>query len=75
MILLINKLPRKGWLITSFLILAILFLVMGASLQAVEFHPSHWLTVLFYIVCQFFFNWGEWVQLHTLFYLILTNAP
>jgi PHS family inorganic phosphate transporter-like MFS transporter len=54
MIVLINKLPRKGWLIISFLILALLFLIMGATLQAVEFHPSHWFTVIFYIICQFF---------------------
>jgi PHS family inorganic phosphate transporter-like MFS transporter len=59
MITLINKIPRKGWLICSFLILALLFLVMGATLQAVEFHPSHWFTVVFYIICQFFFNWGK----------------
>jgi PHS family inorganic phosphate transporter-like MFS transporter len=59
MIALINKLPRKGWLIFSFLILALLFLIMGATLQAVEFHPSHWFTVVFYIICQFFFNWGK----------------
>jgi PHS family inorganic phosphate transporter-like MFS transporter len=59
MITLINKIPRKGWLIFSFLILAFLFLIMGATLQAVEFHSSHWFTVIFYIICQFFFNWGK----------------
>jgi PHS family inorganic phosphate transporter-like MFS transporter len=75
MIALINKLPRKGWLIISFLILALLFLIMGATLQAVEFHPSHWFTVVFYITCQFFFNWGKNFQGRcALTYFMLNNG-
>ena len=62
MIWLINKLPRKEWLIISFMILTGLFIIMGASLQAVEFHTSHPFTIAFYIICQFFFNFGEFFQ-------------
>ena len=62
MIASINKLPRKGWLIASFLILAVLFMIMGASLRAWEFQRSHWGAVAFYIACQFFFNFGEFFK-------------
>jgi PHS family inorganic phosphate transporter-like MFS transporter len=62
MIACINKLPRKGWLIISFIILAVLFIVMGASLRAWEFQPSHPAAITFYIVCQIFFNFGEFFK-------------
>jgi MFS transporter, PHS family, inorganic phosphate transporter len=62
MIAFINKLPRKGWLIISFIILAVLFIIMGASLQAWEFQPSHPAAIAFYILCQLFFNFGEFFK-------------
>jgi PHS family inorganic phosphate transporter-like MFS transporter len=55
----ITKIPRKKWLVGSFVILALLFAILGGFYSAVAFKPhSHWATVLFYIACQFFFNLG-----------------
>lgn len=71
MITLIDRLPRKGWLVFSFIILAVLFIVMGASLQAVEFKEGHPFTIVLYMVCQFFFNFGP----NTLTFIVSLNPP
>jgi PHS family inorganic phosphate transporter-like MFS transporter len=55
----INNIPRKMWLVYSFLILALLFAVLGAFYKRAAFTESHWATVVFYILCQFFFNLGK----------------
>jgi PHS family inorganic phosphate transporter-like MFS transporter len=54
----INNIPRKMWLVYSFLILALLFAVLGAFYKRAAFTESHWAIVVFYILCQLFFNLG-----------------
>ncbi|KAH8806115.1 major facilitator superfamily domain-containing protein [Xylogone sp. PMI_703] len=66
LILVINRLKRKLLLVRTFIILFILFAVTGATLKAVEFQTAHALTIAFYILCQFFFNFGP----NTLTYMI-----
>lgn len=58
LILLIDKIPRIKWLIGSFIILALFFMITAATLSTVEFTPTHSLTIVFYTICQFFFNFG-----------------
>jgi PHS family inorganic phosphate transporter-like MFS transporter len=59
LLLFVDYIPRKNWLVGSFIILAVLFAILGSFYATVEFTPRHWVTVTFYILCQFFFNVGE----------------
>jgi PHS family inorganic phosphate transporter-like MFS transporter len=59
LILLIDYIPRKMWLVWSFLVLSVLFAVLGGVLAATEFTPGHWATVVVYALCQLFFNLGK----------------
>ncbi|KAJ5820319.1 major facilitator superfamily domain-containing protein [Penicillium riverlandense] len=69
LILLIDYIPRKMWLVWSFLVLSVLFAVLGGVLVAAEFTPGHWATVVLYALCQLFFNLGP----NTLTYIIPTE--
>jgi MFS transporter, PHS family, inorganic phosphate transporter len=58
----INRIRRKAWLMLSFWVLAGLFAITAGTLRLVGFTPSHWATVVFYAICQFLFNLGEFVE-------------
>lgn len=58
----INRIRRKTWLIISFWILAGFLAITAATLRTVEFWPSHPTTIALYIVCQFFFNFGAFLE-------------
>lgn len=59
LIWLIDYIPRKMWLVWSFLLLGVLFAVLGGVLVATEFTPGHWATVVLYALCQLIFNLGK----------------
>ena len=59
----IDNIPRKMWLVYSFLTLAVLFAVLGAFYKYAAFTESHWSIMVFYILCQFFFNFGTFCRL------------
>ncbi|KAJ9269152.1 hypothetical protein DTO212C5_4835 [Paecilomyces variotii] len=66
LIFLIDYVPRKMWLVWSFLILSVCFAVLGGVLVRTEFQGGHWAAVVIYAICQFFFNLGP----NTLTYII-----
>ncbi|KAL2019244.1 hypothetical protein VTK56DRAFT_9971 [Thermocarpiscus australiensis] len=53
-----NRIPRRQWLTTSFLILTVLFLVTGGVYYAVAHKPGAPATVVFVALCHFMFNFG-----------------
>ena len=55
----VNYLPRRQWLTTSFLALAVLFIVSGGTFYAVFHTINHAVTVFFVAVCHFAFNFGR----------------
>ncbi|KAJ5908475.1 major facilitator superfamily domain-containing protein [Penicillium taxi] len=69
LVLLIDYVWRKTWLVTSFLILSVLFAILGGVLVATEFHGGHWANVILYAICQFFFNLGP----NPLIYIVSGN--
>ncbi|KAJ5605357.1 major facilitator superfamily domain-containing protein [Penicillium lagena] len=75
LIFLIDYIPRKTWLVCSFLLLSVLFAVLGGVLVATEFRPGHWATVVLYASCQLLFNLGEFGSNLSLRYSrVLTRA-
>jgi MFS transporter, PHS family, inorganic phosphate transporter len=62
LIFIIEYIPRKMWLVWSFVGLSLLFAIMGGFFAAVEFTPRHSLTVVWYALCQFLFNLGEFIS-------------
>lgn len=60
----IDYIPRKAFLVRSFLILSFLFIITATLIATVEFRRGHWATVVFYALCQFFFNLGEFILSH-----------
>ncbi|KAF8855646.1 MFS general substrate transporter [Acephala macrosclerotiorum] len=54
----IDYIPRKGFLVGSFLALSALFVITAILIATVEFRRGHWATVVFYAFCQFLFNLG-----------------
>ena len=56
----VNYLPRRQWLTTSFLALAILFIVSGGTFYAVFHTTNHAVTVVLVAVCHFAFNFGRY---------------
>ncbi|KAF2468446.1 phosphate transporter [Lindgomyces ingoldianus] len=54
----VNYLPRRQWLTTSFLALAILFIITGGTFYAVFHTTNHAVTVFLVAVCHFGFNFG-----------------
>lgn len=54
----INYYPRKAILIVCFMVLSVLFFLIGGTLFAVEYKQQHALTIVLYALCQFFFNLG-----------------
>lgn len=59
LIWLIDYIPRKMWLVWSFLLLGIWFAVLGGVLMATQFTPAHWVNVVLYAFCQLLFNLGK----------------
>lgn len=57
--LIIDKVPRKGFLIWSFVGLSVLFAAIAGLIEGVDFKRGHWTTVVFYALCQFVFNLGN----------------
>ncbi|KAK3995433.1 putative inorganic phosphate transporter [Cladorrhinum sp. PSN332] len=53
-----NRLPRRQWLTSSFLILMILFLVTGGVYYGVAHTPGAPATVVCVAICHFMFNFG-----------------
>jgi MFS transporter, PHS family, inorganic phosphate transporter len=64
LIMLINRIYQKLWLVRSFFVLCILFMITGATLSQVEFTSARVVTIIFYMLCQFFFNFGTWQLSH-----------
>lgn len=63
-----NKIPRRQWLTTSFLVLALSFMVTGGVYYAVHRETSAPATVVFVAICHFLFNFGEFCYRTTLFF-------
>lgn len=59
LIAIIDFIPRKTWLVSSFLLLSIWFAVLGGVLTTTEFTEGHIVNVVIYAFCQFFFNLGK----------------
>jgi PHS family inorganic phosphate transporter-like MFS transporter len=59
LIWIIDFIPRKTWLVSSFLLLSIWFAVLGGVLVATEFTDGYVANVVLYAFCQFLFNLGE----------------
>jgi PHS family inorganic phosphate transporter-like MFS transporter len=55
----IDYIPRKGFLVGSFLALSALFIITAILIATVEYKRGHWATVVFSGLCQFVFNFGE----------------
>jgi MFS transporter, PHS family, inorganic phosphate transporter len=58
LLLLGDRISRRKWLMYSFLILAASFATTAIVLQHVELTDRHSATIVFYVICQFFFNFG-----------------
>jgi PHS family inorganic phosphate transporter-like MFS transporter len=54
----INYIPRKAWLVWSFLGLGILFAIVGGSYFRAQNTDLHALTITLYVLCQLLFNLG-----------------
>lgn len=54
----INYIPRKAWLVWSFIGMAVLFAVIGGSYFRAANSDLHGLTITLYVLCQLLFNLG-----------------
>jgi PHS family inorganic phosphate transporter-like MFS transporter len=54
----INYIPRKAWLLWSFVGMGVLFAVIGGSFFKVAHTDLHALTITLYVLCQLLFNLG-----------------
>lgn len=54
----INYIPRKAWLVWSFIGMAVLFAVIGGSYFRAAYSDLHGLTITLYVLCQLLFNLG-----------------
>ena len=54
-----NRIPRRQWLTTSFIVLTILFLITGGVYYGVAHRPGAPATVALVAICHFMFNFGE----------------
>ncbi|KAL2137092.1 hypothetical protein VTI74DRAFT_9698 [Chaetomium olivicolor] len=61
-----NRIPRRQWLTSSFIILTLLFLVTGGVYYSVAHKPGAPATVVCVAICHFMFNFGA----NTLTFLI-----
>lgn len=57
-----NRIPRRQWLTSSFIILTVLFLVTGGVYYGVAHTPRAPATVVFVAICHFMFNFGKQSQ-------------
>jgi MFS transporter, PHS family, inorganic phosphate transporter len=67
----INYIPRKAWLVWSFLGLGVLFAVVGGSYFRAQNTDLHALTITLYILCQLLFNLGP----NTLTFIVSPPSP
>lgn len=59
-----NRFKRREWLTTSFLLLALMFLVTGGVYYGVNHRPGAPATVVLVAICHFLFNFGQpWLTL------------
>jgi PHS family inorganic phosphate transporter-like MFS transporter len=70
-ILVVNYVPRRQWLIYSFISQAILFIVTGGTFYAVFHKENHAVTVCLVAVCHFLFNFGA----NTLTFMVCLFQP
>jgi PHS family inorganic phosphate transporter-like MFS transporter len=70
-ILVVNYVPRREWLIYSFVSQAILFIVTGGSFYAVFHRENHAVTVCLVAICHFLFNFGA----NTLTFMVSPRFP
>ena len=54
----INYIPRKSWLVWSFIGMTVLFAVVGGSYFRAANTDLHGLTITLYVLCQLLFNLG-----------------
>lgn len=54
-----NRIPRRQWLTTSFIILTVLFLITGGVYYGVAHTPGSPATVVCVAICHFMFNFGR----------------
>jgi MFS transporter, PHS family, inorganic phosphate transporter len=59
---LIDYVPRRAWLVWSFIGIAVLFAVAEGSYTVAANSDLHALTIVFYVLCQLLFNLGEFLQ-------------
>ncbi|KAJ5675777.1 major facilitator superfamily domain-containing protein [Penicillium macrosclerotiorum] len=61
LICIIDYIPRKRWLVWSFLLLSVWFAILGGVLEATEFGKGHIANVVLYAFCQLWFNLGKFL--------------
>jgi PHS family inorganic phosphate transporter-like MFS transporter len=54
-----NRIPRRQWLTSSFLVLTVVFMITGGVYYAVHESPGAPATVVFVALCHFMFNFGK----------------
>ncbi len=54
-----NRIPRRQWLVCSFMILTVLFLITGGVYYGVAHQPGAPATVVCVAICHFMFNFGK----------------
>ena len=54
----VNRFPRREWMTTSFLLLAVLFVITGGVYYGVSHGPGAPATVVLVAICHFAFNFG-----------------
>jgi PHS family inorganic phosphate transporter-like MFS transporter len=59
---LIDYVPRKAWLVWSYVGLTVLFAIAGGSYLVAANSDLHALTIVFYALCQLLFNLGECIM-------------
>jgi PHS family inorganic phosphate transporter-like MFS transporter len=57
-IFVVDRIPRRKWLIWSFAILCVLFVITGATFPPFVRRDGHYVTILLVALCHFAFNFG-----------------
>ena len=58
-VMMVNRIPRKSFLVWSFLWLALLFAITGGTFFKVFHQDTHAVTIVLVAICHFSFNFGE----------------
>jgi len=64
LIMIINHVPRRQFLMWSFAWLAVLFAITGGSFFSVFHTDFHAVSIVLIALCHFSFNIGEWLPTH-----------